>query len=128
MMIGELASQSGVIVETIRFYERSGLLPPARRLDNGRRVYDQNDVRRLRLVRQCRELGFSTGDIAAFIAMLNEPEASCHDASLLALRQVETIDRKVTQLLALKQKLENVAKGCQGRTVARCDILEMLED
>lgn len=127
MMIGELSRASGVIVETIRFYERSGLLPTAQRMENGRRVYDLNDVRRLRLVRQCRELGFATADIAAFLEMLKEPQASCAEAKQIALQQVDVIDRRIEFLKAMKKRLQKVATSCKGKSVASCDILEMLE-
>ena len=68
MPIGTLSKQSGVHIETIRYYERAGVLPKARRAANGRRVFDQQDVRRLAFIRHARELGFELASVRALLA------------------------------------------------------------
>lgn len=84
MQIGDLSRQTGVNIETIRYYERIGVLPKPARQPNGRRTYSPADAERLGFIRHARELGFDLPSIRILLALQERPEASCEDASRIA--------------------------------------------
>jgi DNA-binding transcriptional MerR regulator len=108
MRIGELAQASGMPPKTIRFYEEIGLLPPAQRAENRYRVYNQEDVQRLRFIRNARTLDFSIDDLKEVLDLRDRGEAPCRYVShLLKTKHIE-IEVRIRQLQELQQELQQL--------------------
>ena len=128
MKIGEAAELAGVNVQTLRYYERTGLLPRANRRPSGYRQYDADTVHLVHFIKHAQELGFTLRDISELIALRNNPR-SCPAAATLALAKVEEIDRRVRRLTAMRQTLAELATGCEaGDADQECPIIEALSD
>lgn len=125
--IGEAARQSGVKVNTIRFYEERGLLPQAPRTGSGRRMYDGAVVARLGFIRHARELGFRLEDIADLLDLQGRPGDSCAPADSLARRHLAGIEARIAALGALAGELRRMTGGCHG-DAAHCRVIETLAD
>ena len=124
--IGEAARRSGVGIETIRWYERVGLVPKARRAANGRRYYGDDDVTRLRFVARCRGLGFPLRDIAALLA-LGEAGGSCTAVKAIGERHLDDVRAKLADLQAMEAALAELVRRCDERH-AVCPALGVLFD
>jgi DNA-binding transcriptional MerR regulator len=98
MMIGELGNRTGTKVNTIRYYEDIGILPPPVRTDSGRRTYAECDVKRLSFIRHSRSFGFSLAEIRSLLSLSDSPEQDCTLASTIAKSHLERIDMKISQL------------------------------
>ena len=107
--IGELAQASGVPAKTIRFYEEIDLLPPAQRAENGYRLYDAEDVQRLRFIRNARSLGFTLDDLKEVLALRDQGEAPCRYVAHLLEAKAAEIEERLRQLQELKQDLQQLA-------------------
>ncbi|UYN95866.1 MAG: helix-turn-helix domain-containing protein [Enhydrobacter sp.] len=126
MPIGTLSKQSGVHIETIRYYERAGVLPKARRAANGRRVFDQQDVRRLAFIRHARELGFELASVRALLALQEKPELSCKSASDLASAQLSAVEGRINRLTVLREELKRMIRACKNKRVFDCRVIDAL--
>jgi DNA-binding transcriptional MerR regulator len=126
MPIGTLAKQSGVHIETIRYYERVGVLPKALRAANGRRIYGQQDVRRLAFIRHARDLGFELASVRALLALQETPELSCKSASDLASAQLLAVESRLSRLNVLRDELKRMVRGCKNGRVIDCRVIEAL--
>jgi DNA-binding transcriptional MerR regulator len=126
MQIGELARTSGIHLETIRYYEREGVLPRPARLANGRRTYDSIDARRLGFIRRARELGFDLSQVRTLLALQERPEASCIAATDLAQSQLEIVESRIARLITLREELRRMILECSDGTVAECRVVEAL--
>lgn len=124
--IGALSRESGVNLETIRFYERSGLLPPPKRSASGYRHYEALDVRRLRFVRRGRELGFSLEEIKALLELANQPHSPCAAADRLVREHLSAIETRIQDLQRMKVELGKLA-GCDSDQAEHCRLLEALD-
>lgn len=126
MQIGDLSRLSGVHIETIRYYERIGILPRPDRLRNGRRTYSEGDERRLRFIRHARDLGFDLNSVRSLLDLQEQPEASCEAASALARAQLAGVESRMAQLGALQEELRRMILACKDGRVADCRIIEAL--
>jgi len=126
--IGTLSKQSGVHIETIRYYERAGVLPKARRATNGRRIYGAEDAGRLAFIRHARELGFELVSVRALLALQERPELSCKAASELASAQLAAVESRIDRLLELRTELMRMIDECDNGKVGNCRIIEVLAD
>lgn len=124
--IGTLGRRSGVNIETIRYYEREGVLPAAQRAPNGRRVYGHGDVQRLAFIRHARELGFELSSVRSLLAMQEQPSASCDEISTMAQAKLSEVEIRLRRLLALRAELRRLSRNCRGGTVAACRIIEAI--
>lgn len=124
--IGDLARASGCKAETIRYYERIGLLPPAARRASGYRRYGDADVRRLRFVRQGRALGFPLEAIRELLALADRPNQDCAAADRLCTAQLEEVRDRIRALQRLEAELAHVLEQCRGGRVAECRVIEAL--
>lgn len=106
--IGELSERTGVIRETIRYYERIGLLPEPERADNGYRLYDESDVERLRFIQRARSLDFTLDDIAEILAFRDRNEPPCTFVLNLISDQIETIEAHIRDLISLRDELTDL--------------------
>lgn len=119
MLIGELADEAGLTARTVRFYERTGLLPEPDRADNGYRVYDEDTVLRLRFIREAQAAGLTLAEIRGIIDIRDAGVAPCtHVEELLAARLVEVRERR-EQLAAMERELEGLLE--RGRRLDPAD-------
>jgi MerR family mercuric resistance operon transcriptional regulator len=126
--IGELASQANVHVETLRYYERRGLIPKPHRTVSNYRVYSSDNLRRLKFIKQAQALGFSLSEIKKLLALRATPRARCADVRRYATRKIEDIDAKIHSLARMRKALQNLLDECSGKGPAtECPILESLE-
>ena len=123
--IGALSSQTGVNIETIRYYEKIGLMPPPARTQGGYRQYGESHVQRLRFIRRGRDLGFSIESIRALLALAERPELPCEDADRMVAGHLHEVDRKISDLILLRDELRQMM-NCRGRIVADCRIISCL--
>lgn len=126
--IGRLAKAANVNVETIRFYERRGLVAqPPRPAGGGAREYDGDTVARIRFVRQAQEIGFSLRQIAELLSLRADPQADCADVRVRAIEKRDEVLGKITQLARMRDALEELIASCPGGgEVAACTILEAM--
>ncbi len=127
MQIGEASVASGCHIETIRYYERVGLLPRARRTGGGYRVYTPAEVDRLRFIARGRELGFSLDEIRSLLALAEDASLSCAEVDQLAHGHLAEIRQRVRALKRMARELEKTIQGCGGGERAHCAILSALQ-
>ena len=126
MNIGSVARETGVPAKTIRYYESIGLIPRARRSDNGYRHYVDTDVEVLRFIQRARRLGFSVNDVADLLALWHDKERASADVKTLARRHVAEMERRIAELDALRRTLVDLAERCHGDDRPDCPILDDL--
>jgi MerR family transcriptional regulator, mercuric resistance operon regulatory protein len=128
MTIGDLAKASGVHLETIRYYERIGLIRKPERTTSGYRSYKAADLERLQFIRCARELGFGIEKVRALLTLQNGSKAPCEQVRGIAQEQIEAIDAKVARLLALRTILVQVVDRCPANPspTDACPILEYM--
>jgi len=123
---GELANRTGCNIETVRYYERIGLLPAPPRSDNGFRSYDESHLTRLTFIRRSRELGFTLDEVQDLLRLVDGGHYTCAQVHELTLRHGEGIQRKIEDLQRMKQALREMAKECSGEEEPECPIVEAL--
>jgi MerR family copper efflux transcriptional regulator len=127
LTIGTLAERSSVGVETIRFYERQGLLPKPARTVSGYRSYPHDAVERVRFIRRAKELGFTLEEIGELLALKVSHGKSCESVRQRALNKVTDIDRKVKDLRKMRRALDALVQRCSGHEgMDDCTILDAL--
>lgn len=126
MNIGTASERSTVPAKTIRYYESIGLIRPADRRGNNYRDYSDVDVQTLRFISRARGLGFSVKEVSALLALWQDKRRTSHDVKSLALRHVEDIDRKITELQGMRQTLVRLTRQCHGDARPDCPIIEDL--
>jgi MerR family copper efflux transcriptional regulator len=128
LTIGEVAAQAKVHVETLRYYERRGLVAkPPRSVSNYRR-YPQDAVRRVQFIKRAQELSFSLIDIKELLALRASPAAECGEIRTRAEAKIKVIDAKIDSLMAMKSALSSLVAACSGQgSLTECPILESLD-
>lgn len=126
MSIGQLGKATGTAVETVRYYEKIGLLPPAARTAGNYRSYGSSELGRLTFIRRARNLGFAIEQVRALLSLADERQRPCGEVDALARFQLEQVDRKITDLKALRLELSSLINQCQQGTIAECRILVAL--
>lgn len=128
MTIGRVAEQAGVNVETIRFYERKGLVETPKRSNSGYRQYQQDTVRRIRFIKRAKDLGFTLKEVGELLSLRAEPGASCADVKIRAGTKIADIDERIRELTKMKNALVTLARVCNANgPVTECPILEAME-
>lgn len=128
MKIGELARAAGSNSETVRFYERIGLLPRPVRTDSNYRDYGPGDVERLSFIRHARGLGFELDDIRSLIDLAEQPERDCAAADAIASSHLAAVEEKIIRLEGLRDELRDMVRQCRGGRLATCRILQAMGD
>lgn len=129
LTIGQLAQQAGVGVETVRFYERKGLIEVPARRPSGYRQYPPEASIRLRFIRRAKELGFSLKEVKELLSLRIEPETSCGDVLGRVKTKIADVEKRIDDLRMMQRALEELARLCRTETVSGdCPILDALED
>ena len=123
MKISEAAAASGCHLETIRYYERIGLLPQAARRDNGYRTYGHEDVTRLRFITRGRELGFALDEIQSLLSLAERTDRPCDEVDALARKHLADIQERVQALNRIADELSRVVQACAGGARGTCAVL-----
>jgi MerR family mercuric resistance operon transcriptional regulator len=128
MTIGHAAREAEVGVETIRFYERKGLIEqPPRPLGSGYRVYPEETVQRIRFIRHAQDLGFSLNEIEELLSLRADPSAGSSDVRERAIAKRTEVERKIARLQEIHGALDELISGCPGEGALRhCSIMEAL--
>jgi MerR family copper efflux transcriptional regulator len=123
----KLAKEGGVNVETIRYYERHGLLPKAPRTPSGYRQFSEDHAIRLRFIRRAQELGFTLKEVKELLAIRVKPSSGCADVRRKAEVKIADVDEKIRHLQTIRKALVRMTETCSGRGPAtNCSILEAL--
>ena len=129
LTIGQLADSAAVNIQTVRYYERLGLVAPPPRTKSGYRQYDPATVRRLRFIKKAQELGFSLGDIKDLLALRISDPSACGTVEHKAQEKIVVITTKITELTRLQAILRKLAASCRARERTKeCPILDFLGD
>lgn len=126
LLIGELARRTGTKVETVRYYEREGLLPAPKRTAGNYRAYSDQHLNRLSFIRRARDLGFTLDQVRELLDLADDANRSCAAVDAIASTHVMEIDRKIVDLKALREELICLLEQCEQGTVANCRILDAL--
>lgn len=124
--IGELSKRTGVHIETIRYYERVGLLPDPPRTAGGHRVYGESHLKRLTLIARARDLGFSLREVRALLATAESGSFTCDEMRAMTLDHLASIRAKIADLKRLEATLAEVSAKCRGGSTPECPILDTL--
>ncbi|MBI4420578.1 MAG: MerR family DNA-binding protein [Gemmatimonadetes bacterium] len=129
LTIGKVASEAGVNVQTVRYYERRGLFPRPRRTPGGYRQYAEDAVARLRFIKHAQELGFSLNEIRDLLALRFRHGPACDAVGRKTRAKIAVVEGKIRDLQRMKRTLERLAAACAAREpTADCPILEALEE
>jgi Cu(I)-responsive transcriptional regulator len=126
LKIGELASATATKVETVRYYEQIGLLPPPARTAANYRSYSSDHLARLSFIRRARDLGFSLQAVRELLTLTDDKTKSCEAVDLIASAHLKDVDRKISDLSGLRSELQRMLGSCSQGTVAECKIIETL--
>lgn len=126
LTIGSLARRAGSNVETVRYYERIGLLPEPPRSEGGHRLYGEEHVRRLAFIRRSRELGFAIDEVRGLLAICDSGDYTCSEVKATTLQHRAAVRCKIADLQRLDSMLSSVATRCAGDAGQDCPILDAL--
>lgn len=126
--IGVLSKRTGCNIETIRYYERIGLMPQAARSEGGHRLYGEAHARRLGFIRRSRELGFTLDQIRTLLGLVDGGRYTCARVKRITVGHLDEIKRKVADLRKIERVLKEMAAQCDGGTVPKCPVIDALFD
>ncbi len=124
--IGELASLSGVRIETIRYFERIGLLTHPERTAGGHRLFSAADLDRLNFVRRAREMGFSQAEVRVLLSLSEGELISCGEVKAIAEKHLRMVRQKIDDLRELEKSLTSTVAQCTGGKAAKCPVIEAI--
>jgi Hg(II)-responsive transcriptional regulator len=129
LTIGEVALGARVNIQTVRYYERRGLLPKPPRSHSGYRQYDVDAIARLRFIKRAQDLGFQLEEIAELLSLRIEHGGACSAVEAKTKAKIDTVDGKIRELQRMRSVLANLVAACEAREVtADCPILETLSE
>ena len=126
ILIGALATQTRCNIETIRFYEKIGVLPKPARTEGGHRMYGPAHVKRLSFIRRARELGFTLDEVRALLRLADERDRPCSEVKLVAEAHLADVRIKITDLRAMQKALTTLVTQCDAGDGTDCALLEAL--
>ncbi len=126
MKIGLLSKNTGVIIETIRYYEKQGLMRPPRRTESGQRVYNKDDEQRLRFIKTCRNLDFSMADIISLLALCEETPTNCGAVRALAETNIDRLQIKMRAIKGMLATLSGLTEQCKIGNTPDCPLVDQL--
>lgn len=126
--IGKLSRRSGVNIETIRYFEKVGIIATPPRTEGGHRVYDEDHVRALGFIRRARELGFTPEEVRAILNLGGPGKACCGEVREIAVHHLKEVRAKIADLAEMERLLASTIEQCSGGTDADCAVIDMIED
>jgi Cu(I)-responsive transcriptional regulator len=126
LSIGDLARAAGTKAETVRYYERIGLLPAPARTSGNYRAYARSHLERLSFIRRARDLGFSLDQVRALLRLADDRSQSCAEVDRIAKLHLAEVERKIADLASLGEELRQLIEKCRHGTIAECRILDAL--
>lgn len=123
---GKLAKRAGCHVETVRYYEKIGLLLPPERSAGGHRLYNPDDQRRLRFIMRGRELGFSIDELRSLLSLVDSKTFTCGEVHSLSIDHLGSVRQKIADLKRLERTLSRISDECGGGAVPECPIIDAL--
>ena len=128
MKIGQVAQVTGLNVQSIRFYEREGLLPSVDRSNAGYRMYQKDSIQRIRFIKHAQEVGFSLKEISELLSLKVNPDGSCHMVQQIVVEKLQQLEERLESIVRMKQTLANMMELCEEGLPSRvCPILEALD-
>lgn len=124
--IGAMSRETSVNIETIRYYERIGIMPKPDRTEGGNRQYNHDQLKRLSFIKRCRELGFSIEEIRALLQMVDRADFTCGEVHTMTIDHLATVKRKIADLRRLEKALHSMASECSKGDVPDCPIIDTL--
>jgi DNA-binding transcriptional MerR regulator len=126
LTIGQLGRATDTKIETIRYYEKIGLLPAPRRTAANYRSYEAEHLERLGFIRRARELGFSIEDVRELLKLAAHGDSACEEVDQLVARHLETTEQKIEALTRLRRELHDTLESCKGGRIAECRVIQAL--
>jgi DNA-binding transcriptional MerR regulator len=126
LTIGQLSRATDTKIETIRYYEKIGLLPAPRRTTGNYRSYATEHLQRLGFIRRARELGFSIEDVRELLKLATHGERPCEEVDQLVAHHLEATEQKIAALTRLRRDLRETLNSCQGGRIAECRVIQAL--
>ena len=128
LAIGEMSRRTGVNIETVRYYEKIGLMPKPNRSEGGNRLYNDVQLQRLYFIKRCREIGFSQLEIRALLSMVDQGNVTCAEVHKVTTAHVADIRQRIKDLRKLEKVLTQMTNECSRGDVPECPIIETLFD
>lgn len=127
--IGEIAKMANVNIETIRFYERKGLISPVKRLESGYRIFSEESLKELKFIKHGKELGFTLKEISELLNLQISDMETCHIVNQKAKEKIKQIENKILLLTKMHDVLLDFSSSCDKREMTeRCPIISMIND
>ena len=123
---GALAKRTGVNIETVRYYEKIGLMPEPRRSSGGHRVYGSVDLRRLLFIKRCRDLGFALKETRDLLGLVDGGDYTCAEVLSRTSNHLTDVDTKIRDLSKMRGTLKQMIAKCSGGQVPHCPIIDDL--
>lgn len=124
--IGVMSHKTGVNIETIRYYERIGIMPKPDRTEGGNRQYNHDQLKRLFFIKRCRELGFRIEEIRELLQMVDRADFTCGEVHTMTVDHLVTVKKKIADLRRLERALQSMAAECSKGDVPDCPIIDTL--
>jgi MerR family transcriptional regulator, mercuric resistance operon regulatory protein len=126
LTIGTVSDRAGCNIETIRYYERVGLMPRTARSEGGHRLYGEEHVKRLGFIRRSRELGFTLDQIRTLLGLVDGRRYTCAQVKRITVEHLDEVHRKVVDLKTIERVLKDMAAQCDGGAVPKCAVIDAL--
>lgn len=126
LAIGDLARRAGYAVQTVRYYEQTGLMPEPARTEGRQRRYSEAHLRRLLFIRHARDLGFEVSDIRSLLDLSAQPNQSCAAVDAITRTHLRAIDDKIARLKALRTEVSRMLRECAKGRIAECKVIDVL--
>lgn len=125
-LIGAMSKETGVNIETIRYYERIGIMPKPDRTEGGNRQYNHDQLKRLFFIKRCRELGFSIEEIRELLQMVDREDFTCGEVHGMTMDHLTVVKKKLSDLRRLEKSLKAMAAECSKGDVPDCPVIDTL--
>jgi len=126
LTIGTLSKKTGVNIETIRYYEKVGIMPKPQRTEGGNRIYDEGQFKRLNFIRRCRELGFSLDEIREMLCLVDEKDFTCAEIAALSQKHLDDVRAKIKDLGKIERYMKDMLSQCSKDNTPDCAIIDIL--